>query len=224
MYLYGDMIISSIHDICPDNYNYSRFTLMDKCRSEKWEVCLYGDMPVVLRQGIESSRAENCGGLRSCSSWCEGKAFLGRVHRYTARGSPAIRAGKGWRGRRELAPRCSATRIKMHACSGLDKHTSVIVMSAPPPPPPPPPGAGRRVVAEGLSSQLVRPLWGLTGETRSRPGVTVAGGPRGLQGQRDESDDGRHSLGSCCLEDLSVACRLLRESDPRPRGLPSPVQ
>ena len=62
-------------------------------------------------------------------------------------------------------------------------------------------------MAEGLSSQLVRPLWGLTGETRSRPGVTVAGGPRGLQGQRDESDDGRHSLGSCCPEDLSVACR-----------------
>ena len=25
--------------------------------------------------------------------------------------TPAIRAGKGWRGRRELAPRCSATRI-----------------------------------------------------------------------------------------------------------------
>ena len=51
---------------------------------------------------------------------------------------PAIRAGKGWRGRRELAPRCSATRIKLHACSGMDKHTSVIVMSAPPPPPTPP--------------------------------------------------------------------------------------
>ena len=32
------------------------------------------------------------------------------MHRYTAR--PAIRAGKGWRGRRELAPRCSATRIR----------------------------------------------------------------------------------------------------------------
>ena len=31
----------------------------------------------------------------------------------------------------------------------------------------------------GLSSQSVRPLWGLTGETRSQPGVTVAGGPRG---------------------------------------------
>ena len=38
-----------------------------------------------------------------------GLSFLGRVHRYTARGSPVIRAGTGWRGRRELAPRCSAT-------------------------------------------------------------------------------------------------------------------
>ena len=79
-----------------------------------------------------------------------------------------------------------------------------------------PPGAGHRVVVEGLSSQSVRPLRGLTGEARSRPGVTVAGGPRGLQVQRDESDDGRHSLGSCCPEDLSVRCRLLRECDPAP--------
>ena len=38
-------------------------------------------------------------------------AFLGRVHRYTARVAPAIRAVKGWRGRRELAPRCSATQL-----------------------------------------------------------------------------------------------------------------
>ena len=35
----------------------------------------------------------------------------------------------------------------------------------------PPPGAGHRVVAEGLSSQSVRPLRGLTGEARSRPGA-----------------------------------------------------
>ena len=38
-------------------------------------------------------------------------SFLGRVHRYTARVPPAIRAGKGWRERRELAPRCSATQL-----------------------------------------------------------------------------------------------------------------
>ena len=50
------------------------------------------------------------GPLRCCS-WVDGLTFLGRVHRYTARGSPAIRAGKGWRGRRELAPRCSATQL-----------------------------------------------------------------------------------------------------------------
>ena len=33
------------------------------------------------------------------------------MHRHTGRGSPAIRAEKGWRGRRELAPRCSATQL-----------------------------------------------------------------------------------------------------------------
>ena len=42
---------SSIDEICPDNYNYSRFMLKDKCRSEKWEVYLFGqvvDMPAVV--------------------------------------------------------------------------------------------------------------------------------------------------------------------------------
>ena len=53
--------------------------------------------------------------------------------------------------------------------------------------------------------------------------VTVAGGLRGLQGQRAGSDDGRHSFGSCCPEDVAVECRLPWESDPRPRGL-HPVQ
>ena len=40
--------ISCNDDICPDNYNYSRFTLKDKCRSEKWEVYLYGDMTIMV--------------------------------------------------------------------------------------------------------------------------------------------------------------------------------
>ena len=35
---------SSFDEICPDKYNYSRFKLKDNCRSEKWEVYLYGDM------------------------------------------------------------------------------------------------------------------------------------------------------------------------------------
>ena len=59
-------------DFCPDNYNYSQFKLKDKCRSEKWEVYLYGDMTIKV---MASRRAENCGGLRRCISWCDGKAF-----------------------------------------------------------------------------------------------------------------------------------------------------
>ena len=99
---------SSNDDICPDNYKNSRFKLKDKCRSEKWEVYLYGDMTIKV---MESRRAENCGGLRSCISWCDGKAFFGPCTQVHGQGSPAIRAGKGWRGRRELAPRCSATQL-----------------------------------------------------------------------------------------------------------------
>ena len=100
---------SSSDDICPDNYNFSRFTLKDKCRSEKWEVYLYGDMTIKV---MGSRRPENCGVLRSCSSWCDGKAFFLAVYTGTRPGvTPAIRAGKGWRGRRELAPRCSATQL-----------------------------------------------------------------------------------------------------------------
>ena len=37
---------SSKDEICPDNYNYSRFKLKDKCRSEKWELYLYGDKTI----------------------------------------------------------------------------------------------------------------------------------------------------------------------------------
>ena len=130
---------------------------------------------------------------------------------------------RGWRGRRELAPRRSAT--QSGACFvGVWRDTHVVHSG------PhqhhqhhPPPGAGRRVVAEGLSSQLVRPFWGLTGETRSRPGVTVAGGPRGLQGQRAGSADGRHSFGSCCPEDVAVRCRP-PSGESTPRGPQSPVQ
>ena len=99
---------SSNDDICPDNYSYSRFKLKDKCRSEKWEVYLYGDMTIKV---MGSRRAENCGVLRSCISWCDGKAFFGLCTQVHGQGSPAIRAGKGWRGRRELAPRCSATQL-----------------------------------------------------------------------------------------------------------------
>ena len=33
------------------------------------------------------------------------------------------------------------------------------------------------------------------------------GDSRGFAGQRAGSDDGRHSFGSCCPEDVAVACR-----------------
>ena len=61
-----------------------------------------------------------------------------------------------------------------------------------------PPGAGHRVVVEGLSSQSVRLVWGLTGEARSRPGVTVAGGPT-------------------CTEDTATNIFLVWGSSPTPR-------
>ena len=83
---------SNNDDICAHNYIFSRFKLKGKCRSEKLEVYLRGDMtikvvraqvqfldsvicPLLLRQGMGSRRAENCGGLRSCSSWRDGMSF-----------------------------------------------------------------------------------------------------------------------------------------------------
>ena len=51
--------------------------------------------------------------------------------------TPAIRAGKGWRGRRELAPRCSATQLGACLCCHIDKDMSVTHRSEPQPPPQP---------------------------------------------------------------------------------------
>ena len=51
--------------------------------------------------------------------------------------TPAIRAEKGWWGRRELAPRCSATRISCIVMVHRQRF-SMYTRSAPPPPPPPP--------------------------------------------------------------------------------------
>ena len=63
----------------------SWFKLKDKCRSEKWEVYLYGDMTIKV---MGSRRAENCGVLRSCSSWRDGKAFLGPCTQVHGQGFP----------------------------------------------------------------------------------------------------------------------------------------
>ena len=48
---------SSNDVLCADNCNYSWFTLKDKCRSEKWEVYLYGDMIINSNDNICS---DNC--------------------------------------------------------------------------------------------------------------------------------------------------------------------
>ena len=39
---------SNNDDICADNFIFSRFKLKDKCRSEKWEVYLCGDMSIMV--------------------------------------------------------------------------------------------------------------------------------------------------------------------------------
>ena len=131
--------------ICPDNYNYSRFKLKDKCRSEKWEVYLYGVMtikvvfaqvqffvsvtcPLLLRQGMGPYVQKTAEVFGVQLIVVTGRLFLGRVHRYTARGFPRIRAGKGWRGRRELAPRCSATRISCISGAWQDRLPRVLII------------------------------------------------------------------------------------------------
>ena len=47
----NDGLISN-YDICADSYNFSRFKLKDKCRSEQWEVFLYGGMTIKVMMTI----------------------------------------------------------------------------------------------------------------------------------------------------------------------------
>ena len=68
--------------------------------------CLYATTGTVL--GRDS--AVNCGGSAVGAhrlAWLFRAVYTGTRPGLT----PAIRAGKGWRGRRELAPRCSATQL-----------------------------------------------------------------------------------------------------------------
>ena len=103
---------SSNDDICPDNYNSSRFKLKDNCRSEKWEVYLYGDMSIMVeRAQVQFLDSVTCP-LCYDRAWSPvvqktaevsavaahgvmGRLFLGRVHRYTARGFPRHQGGEG---------------------------------------------------------------------------------------------------------------------------------
>ena len=111
----------------------SRFQLKDKCRSEKWEVYLYGDMTIKV---MGSRRAENCGVLRSCSSWRDGKAFFGRVHRYTARGFPRHQGGEGVAGTPGACSQVFCHPIRCISCMGMVKHTHATISPVPPPQPP----------------------------------------------------------------------------------------
>ena len=68
-------------------------------------------MPVVASTGAWDGRdsAVHCGG--SAVGTHRLPCFLGPCTQVHGQGSPAIRAEKEWRGRRELAPRCSATQL-----------------------------------------------------------------------------------------------------------------
>ena len=46
--LFPQVLISSNDEICADNYIYFRFKLIDKGRSEQWEVFLYCDMTIKM--------------------------------------------------------------------------------------------------------------------------------------------------------------------------------
>ena len=93
--------ISCNDDICGDNYNYFQFKLKGKRRSAGGAATQYFakvvDFPFVQ--------------LHRCCSWREGMSFWAVYTGTRPWVAPTIRVGKGWRGRRELAPRCSATQL-----------------------------------------------------------------------------------------------------------------
>ena len=89
---------------------------------------------------MRSRRGENCGVFRSCSSWCDGKAFLGRVHRYTARGDPRHQGGEGVAG---TPGACSQVFCHPIRCMSVMRYRQRYVINTqselqPPQPPQPP--------------------------------------------------------------------------------------
>ena len=82
---------------------------------------LYGDMTIkVMGPDVEVSAVAFHG--------VTGSLFFGPCTQVHGQGSPAIRAGKGWRGRRELAPRCSATRISCISGAWQDRLPRVLII------------------------------------------------------------------------------------------------
>ena len=66
------------------------------------------DFAVAVRAGWSILQLFGSSKSREACSGCVGKAVCTGTRPWL---TPAIRAGKGWRGRRELAPRCSATQL-----------------------------------------------------------------------------------------------------------------
>ena len=89
--------------------------------------------------------AHSCRSCRTLTRWSMSRLWftcLLRLFMAVCTGTrpgltPTIRAGKGWRGRRELVPRRSATQLGACLCGHIDKDMSVTHRSAPPPPQPP---------------------------------------------------------------------------------------
>ena len=84
----------------------------------------------------------------------------------------AIRVVKGWRGRRELAPRCSATQIRCIVVVHRQRF-SMYTRSAPQPPQPPHPRDGSpscRGRGGSVASHVLTPVGDMAGEARSQPG------------------------------------------------------
>ena len=121
---------SSNDEICPDNYNYSRLRCMTSVAVRSWRCIFTVTSPSWWNVHMCSSWSvvtcpllcDRARGPDVLKLWFSTVAVLGSsrfdgmsfraVYTGTRPGvAPAIRAGKGWRGRRELAPRCSATQL-----------------------------------------------------------------------------------------------------------------
>ena len=48
--LHAEWLVQQQRRYLPNNYFFSRFKLLDKCRSAKWEVYLYGDMTIKVER------------------------------------------------------------------------------------------------------------------------------------------------------------------------------
>ena len=114
----AEFLFSSNDEICPDNYNYQE-DVVCVCMLNGWSAALTNLsrqlqlLPVQVEgQGSQcrwtmSLLCSSMGAVRGLTGWLFRAVYTGARPGV----SPAIRAEKGWRGLRELAPWRSATRI-----------------------------------------------------------------------------------------------------------------